>query len=217
MSVNLLLRRRANMAANSNNSSGGGDTPGGGEESDIIYLDMTTEHIGEYEFRLIITSESLIPYDFSISLFGSNSMDSVAPTNIYLYYGNTVNEDLLCEITNQNGDYPPNDTVLGVRFMSPIDTNYRIIPSHICLIAATTFLEYLYTTNIDKIPISPDDMGANAEICPIKMIFRVSPLIDNTSLDLWVWYNYNDEILFKNLYTGLIYALNSYGDFYQWN
>jgi hypothetical protein len=99
----------------------------------------------------------------------------------------------------------------------PYDTNYRIIPTHIytggySVVHMGELGIYLHASNINYLPISEDDTGPNGEVCPIIDLND----LQNTDQNV-IWYNYNGEILFRDLYTGLIYALNSYGDLYQWN
>lgn len=73
--------------------------------------------------------------------------------------------------------------------------------------------QYLYQSNINCIPKSDDYMGGSCENCPIKKMGN----IDNSEDGRYVWYNYNEEILFRDTYSDIIYALNSNGVLYKYN
>lgn len=206
MSTNLLLRRRAMMAASS--ASGGGgteDDPNAPITFTINVTGCTSDGIDGY-----IEFSKPLPYDINIITSDDDYGDSVyfsvpAGTTYYDFY--------------KNDRYWSSLEPMYVSFFGPYDISYRIIPTHIYAVLMPEFThfnaglgQYLYASNINYLPISEDDIGPNGEVCPILDLYDLK----NTDQNV-IWYNYNSEILFRDLYTGLIYALNRFGDLYQWN
>ena len=152
-----------------------------------------------------------LPYDIFVVTPGDENGDSV---NFSIFAGTTYYSFYKNDRVWYSFDQP-----IRVTYFNPYDVNYRIIPTHIeaIMMPGNTYFDtglgqYLYASNINYLPVSEDDIGSNSEVCPIIDLYD----LQNTDQNV-IWYNYNGEILFRDLYTGLIYALNSYGDLYQWN
>ena len=206
---NLLFRRF--MMSNTQNSGGGGDS--GGEEdanAPVTFTINVTNYTSDGIEGYIEFSKPL-PYDIFVKASDDYNGESVrfnipVGTTYYdFYYSDRVWDNL--------------DQPIPVVYFEPYDINYRIIPTHIeaVLMPGHTIFntglgQYLYTSNINYLPVSEDDIGSNSEVCPIIDLGDLK----NTDQNV-IWYNYNEEILFRDTYSDTIYALNSNGVLYKYN
>ena len=201
--------------ATSQSANSGGNTPGGGGEEDDPNAPVTfTINVTGYTSDGIegyIEFSKPLPYGIFVVTPGDENGDSV---NFSIFAGTTYYSFYKNDRVWYSLDKP-----MQVKYFEPYDINYRIIPTHIeaIMMPGNTYFDtglgqYLYASNINYLPVSEDDIGSNSEVCPIIDLYD----LQNTDQNV-IWYNYNGEILFRDLYTGLIYALNSYGDLYQWN
>jgi hypothetical protein len=140
-------------------------------------------------------------------------------------------ESLYLEAEMQIDGVPTTDIELGKLYVSAVsfgtyDLEKRVIPTCVSTERldmntwrvgydwqSMSMGQYLYQSNINCIPKSDDYMGGSCENCPIKKMGN----IDNSEDGRYVWYNYNEEILFRDTYSDIIYALNSNGILYKYN
>lgn len=198
------------MVAN-NSSSGGGS---GGIEDDpnapITFTINVTGYTSDGIEGYIEFSKPL-PYDIFIKTSGDYNGDGV---NFNVPVGTTYYDFYYSDRVWDNFDQS-----IPVTYFEPYDINYRIIPTHIDAIVAPGFAslntglgQYLYASNINYLPTSEDSTGPNGEVCPIIDLGDLK----NTDQNV-IWYNYNEEILFRDTYSDTIYALNSNGILYKYN